>query len=434
MIARFLALVLFIQEDSSELERYREAERATEAALLALEASYSQREAALEAWRDAEDAAGTPLVTYLLTELRQKLPTIEGIRRKHQADGVIGARRARREEQDLLGGIIDQALLRRSLSDPELRKAISYRIAKAAVGKLERDDFPDRLRGSLAGMLIDPIPFHELWNTVLVRQVSEAKEYRARYNEFIAAGVERDRSRHPEFYEPGGHRVRPGMVFIPGGNYVVGPNRGIERRKRRVSLRPYLIDQYEVTNADYSTFLETLDVEARLENAPRFWEPDSQGKLYPGEERWDHPVSGIHWGQAAAYAQWAGKRLPTEDEWEVACRGKEPWDYPWGEDYRQGLCNDLSLSLSDTVPVAHYPYGKSPFQVFQMAGNVEEWTASREDGDVLERLDSSISPMVLRGGHFLSPPENVGSLFRWIAPGGSTREPTIGFRCAADLD
>ena len=68
-----------------------------------------------------------------------------------------------------------------------------------------------------------------------------------------------------------------------------------------------------------------------------------------------------------------------------------------------------------------------------MAGNVDEWTASLEDGDVIEELRSNIAPVVIRGGHFRSNPKNVGGIFRWIAPGGSTRELHIGFRCAADL-
>ena len=223
------------------------------------------------------------------------------------------------------------------------------------------------------------------------------------------------------------------MVYIPGGLYRLGPNSGFERKRRKASLRPFLMDKYEVTNSQFLVYVESLRVDQRLAAFPSTWEPDAQGRTRPATGRENHPVTGVNWIQAQAYAEWAGKRLPTEDEWEVAARGKEARLYPWGDQYIDGRCNDAKLELDDVTAVGTHLDGVSMFQIHDMAGNAEEWTASHEEGAVMTRLTSSIAAMVVRGGHFMSSEENVSTTFRWIAPGGSTRERHIGFRCAADI-
>lgn len=420
-------------EDSLTV-RYQAAEKAKEEALQRLEDAYQVVEEALEAWRRAERARDVDLAETLGQHL---LGRREEVAQLHAAEQQTASRTRRsallRKEAALLQPGVASLLRGRDLRSTALVEWSSTEVAKAAAGNLESEQLAELVRTALSGVIFKPQPFHELWNDRFFKTIPEAREYRELYNEYLAVGIELERMRHPEFYQPGGRKVLPGMVFIPGGTYTVGPNRGFERKKKRVTVRPFLLDQFEVSNNLYLVFLESLSDELRRTHSPRHWEPDATGRPAPDPARTDHPVVGITWRDAHAYATWAGKRLPTEDEWEVACRGKEGLAYPWGNDYEDGRCNDQTLSLDDTVPVGSLAAGASPFQAFQMAGNVDEWTASLEDGDVIDELHSNIAPVVIRGGHFRSDPKNVGGIFRWIAPGGSTREPHIGFRCAADL-
>jgi iron(II)-dependent oxidoreductase len=423
-----LALVVLIAGSEEEAQvRYRIAEQAKEQSLLRLEAAYTRTETALQHWQSFERRQDPALLEALEAMARSAGAGDEG--RIDSAE----ERKQRRRSREQLQREIETLLGKRKLEDEGLQQVLGELAVKAAFTRSSKKDLAMRLGEAFDDLLVDPAPFHEVWNNELYLRIPESEDYRERYHEYIAAGVELDRLRNPGHYEPGGRKVRTGMVYIPGGSYTVGPNSGFERKKHKVSIRPFLIDQFEVSNAQYVTFLEALDDEGRLLHAPRHWEPDERGRRAPPRAQLDHPVAGVTWRSANAYARFAGKRLPTEDEWEIACRGKEPTRYPWGEEYKEGRCNDSSTGLRAAVAIGRFAAGESPFGVHNMAGNVEEWTACNEDGDIVKELYSNIAPMVVRGGHFLSPPENVGGLFRWTAPGGSTRELTTGFRCAADL-
>ena len=422
------------QEDELKARQteYENAERAKERALLALETAYADAERALTEWRAAEAAAEVPFAGRASGRLLLLAATLD----EERPDSTETASQIRKRQRLERTRIVEELLpeLQRAGCDhPAVAGWIADEIATLCAGKLDRSGLEDLVNQALAGIVQEPKEFHEIWNERLFDRVDESREYRDRYNEYIAAGVELDRVRHPEYYRPGGEKVRAGMVFIPGGTYVLGPNTGFERKRRRVTLRPFLIDQYEVSNADYLVFVENQAETEQVALLPRIWEPDKDGRVRPTEEQLHRPVAGVTWIQATAYASWAGKRLPTEDEWEAASRGPEARLYPWGAEYRAEHCNDSELEIGHPLDVRTLSQGASPFQVFHMAGNVEEWTASDEEGRTLQRLESSILSVVVRGGHYLSARENVSAVFRWVAPGGSTREPFLGFRCAQDL-
>ncbi|MBI1877315.1 MAG: SUMF1/EgtB/PvdO family nonheme iron enzyme, partial [Chloroflexi bacterium] len=200
------------------------------------------------------------------------------------------------------------------------------------------------------------------------------------------------------------------MVKIAGGLYTVGqdvPSQNYAPRQQ-VELTEFWIDQYEVTNAQYAEFLAKTD-----HQPPASW-PD--GTFPSGQE--NHPVKGITWDMAEAYCAGVNKRLPTEAEWEVAARGAEDWLYPWGDDQRA-----VELPQSGTYEVGSIAANKSPFGVFDMAGNVWEWV-----GDMY--APAADGHRVLHGGengffkdmaYRLSGPPDQESIIK-----------TAGIRCAAE--
>lgn len=150
------------------------------------------------------------------------------------------------------------------------------------------------------------------------------------------------------------------VVEIPAGEFLMGDE------GRKVYMDAFRIDRYPVTNAQYKRFVEATD-----HSPPRHWKDGN----YPAEKA-AHPVVHVTWHDAIAYAEWAGKRLPTEEEWEKAARGIDGRVYPWG-DWEEDPCNTWEANIGDTTPVGKYsPGGDSPYGCVDMAGNVWEWTAT----------------------------------------------------------
>lgn len=425
------ALLAASGDEDAARQRVVAAGAAREAALAALETEYARLEVAFLEWRGRERAAETRLDAAIVALAAAENAAFEAARAAAPQERR-DARSLRRAQIDALAARLLELLAARGLAAGELREPLAEFVARELAGR-PADDLAARLAPVLEEWLGEPQRFELLWNARLYDRVPAAREWRERYDEHVAAGVELDRILHPESYLPGGTKTRPGMVYVAGGSYSLGPNIGIERKRRRVTVRPFMIDRCEVSNADYLAFLDTLPPEQREARTPRHWIADATGRLVPPPELLDHPVTYVTWRDADAFARAAGKRLPTEDEWEAACRGKDGQLYPWGEQWTEGRANDAKAGVGTTVAVKRFEEGASPFKVLQMSGNVEEWTASGEDGTTLTELGSNILAVVVRGGHFRSPPEYASGAFRWVAPGGSTREPHLGFRCAADL-
>jgi hypothetical protein len=202
-------------------------------------------------------------------------------------------------------------------------------------------------------------------------------------------------------------RQHAGMVFVPGGDYeLVGARRP---SRERVTLDDYFIDRFEVSNRDYLPFVEAGAA------APRAW-PNGR----PSQDQLDHPVTGVTWNEAAAYAAFRGASLPTVFQWQKAARNGAvaraigyvmPWGLVADADTIRGRANFLGAG---TVPVDRFPFGASPYGAEQMAGNVSEWGLNRR-GELRTIL----------GGSFQDPPY----LFSWIgAFPAAFASPAIGFR------
>ncbi len=222
------------------------------------------------------------------------------------------------------------------------------------------------------------------------------------------------------------------MVYVPEGEFLYGEN------KKKVSLPAYWIDKTPVTNGEFACFVQATGYTTTAEregmgcaNTGEKWE-DIKGAnwRYPSghglgniESGADHPVVQVSWEDARAYAKWAGKRLPTEQEWEKAARGRDGREYPWGEqEPTSELCN-FNKHEDRTTPVGKYsPQGDSPFGCLDMSGNIWEWTASQE-GD---------GGRVLRGGGWSHPAEYVRLVLRSIHD-SKERYDTDGFRCVSDV-
>lgn len=236
------------------------------------------------------------------------------------------------------------------------------------------------------------------------------------------------------------------MVLIPAGPFTMGSDDGPqnERPAHTVTLDDYYIDRYEVTLSLYRKFLE-----AGKHDAPPTW--DDEASTLVG----DRPAIGMRWESAVAYCRWAGKRLPTEAEWEKAARGSDGRRYPWGEmqpfidiaNYNRGMWVSEAITLMavtgglEGMSVRHglKEGGKSPFGVSHMAGNAAEWVADWYERDSYRKSPerNPSGPMtgekrVLRGGSWADVPSALRAAARFSAE-PNFEDRTIGFRCAMDV-
>ena len=247
------------------------------------------------------------------------------------------------------------------------------------------------------------------------------------------------------------------MAHVPAGEFTMGKNQGRQNEKQghRVSTGAFYIEKHPVTNASYKRF-----VDAAGHRFPSYW----RKARYPTGTG-PHPVTGVTWEDAAAYAEWCGRRLPSEVEWEKAARGESGWTYPWGNRFSPALCNSLEHLVAQrtqatgaspaewakrwlnskegkalmarggpTTPVGRFPGGASPYGCHDLLGNVWEWTndlyVPRPGGT--GRTESPESRCrIIRGGSALSPCGTPGcSIRRALEPGRT--DPQVGFRCAMD--
>lgn len=163
----------------------------------------------------------------------------------------------------------------------------------------------------------------------------------------------------------------PDMLLVPAGPFLMG------RARRSVYLDAFYMDVTPVTNREFLTFVEVTGYRPTDEGAGRFLHHLPGRKIPRGKE--NHPVVFVSWTDANAYAAWAGKRLPTEAEWEKAARGTDGRKYPWGRAEPGPDSANYGHARSGTVAVGSYPGGASPYGILDLAGNVWEWCGEHDD-------------------------------------------------------
>jgi eukaryotic-like serine/threonine-protein kinase len=229
------------------------------------------------------------------------------------------------------------------------------------------------------------------------------------------------------------------MVHVPAGDFLMGSRSGDPQADRdempqhTVYLDAFSIDKYEVTNALYKSC-----VDAGKCQAPNPTSSYTRSAYYGNPSFDNYPVVNVPWYEANAYCEWAGKRLPTEAQWEKAARGTDGRIYPWGNNWDATKLNAWISNprAGDTAAVGSYPSGASPYGALDMAGNVWEWGADWYDPNYYSHSPTRNPPgpssgqyKVLRGGSWASGMADVRAANRdWDGP--SYLYGHLGFRCA----
>jgi formylglycine-generating enzyme required for sulfatase activity len=222
-------------------------------------------------------------------------------------------------------------------------------------------------------------------------------------------------------------RPQPGdMVLVPAGEFTMGSDKmpgspPMAAPAHQLTLPDYEIDVFEVTNGQFARFQLESEYEA---------EGDWRSSYTIGRE--DYPVANVTWLDAQEYCKWAGKRLPTEPEWEKAARGSEGMRYPWGEVFDWTKSNTNEHGVRDVIEVGSLEADKSPYGCYDVMGNVTEWTA-----DILEPYpDGRTEGIVAYNGRYVavrgaSYALKGESMTLWTRSGYMAGSQFgIGFRCA----
>ncbi|THJ23662.1 MAG: hypothetical protein CAF45_007315 [Nitrospira sp. CG24E] len=315
---------------------------------------------------------------------------------------------------------------------PRLHKATAWKL----LDEVTAWRLLDEAKGLIAGGKAQPDRMKQAEDSLdSANQLGLNKEQQALYQQ-LQAKLPRQRSTAvPTMQKPDGLTGGAGtqdmpMALVPAGEFTMGSTMAEDEKPvHQVYLNAFYMDKYEVTVGQYAKFLEVTDMEE-----PPDWYVMNQ----PQHQK--RPVVNVDWEDAVMYCKWAGKRLPTEAEWEKAARGTDGRIYPWGNEAptrlhanygRKEWNNHLAL-----VPVGSFEEGKSPYGIYDMAGNSWEWVSDWYDYDFYKNSPrrNPIGPAtgdskVVRGGSWLYISEFLRSAHRFSAQ-PTNKHFGYGFRCA----
>ncbi|MDY7041898.1 MAG: formylglycine-generating enzyme family protein [Chloroflexota bacterium] len=219
------------------------------------------------------------------------------------------------------------------------------------------------------------------------------------------------------------------MVLIPAGPFIMGSDSDDpdEAPQQEVDLPAFEIDLFEVTNAQFAAFVEATGHQTDAEKGG-----ETGWRGFYTEDKDNHPVVKVSWNDAVAYCQWVGKRLPTEAEWEKAARGTDGRIYPWGDEWDPARVNSYQSGYRGTTSVGSFADGASPYGVFDMAGNVWEWTSDwylPYPGSNYQDPYFGEENKVTRGGAWFEEPPQVRASNRNCTCDIAANDD-LGFRCA----
>ena len=295
-------------------------------------------------------------------------------------------------------------------------------------------------RGVLIGSIIFVFASFFLMIGALVYESYKAKQMRQRAlsiateTKVVAAPAAQDFSVYKTLVGDDGRE----MVQISEGPFVMGSRDNDsdpdEKPEHQVYLKSYFLDKHEVTQEAYERFAKMT---RRIKRKIEVFEDDPAKLLLP-----QNPMIAVTWDDAEAYCKWAGKRLPTEAEWEKAARGEGKRRYPWGEEFVTSYANidGTEDGYRYLAPPGSFEAGRSPYGIYDMTGNVGEWVADFYDENAY-RKSSYRDPAgpdqgeqrVIRGGSWRETKRNVRSSKRFQAKPWR-HDITVGFRCAKDVE
>ncbi|KAF0247984.1 MAG: hypothetical protein FD167_2613, partial [bacterium] len=216
------------------------------------------------------------------------------------------------------------------------------------------------------------------------------------------------------------------------GRVIIGRNNTDDEYQKPVHevtiQKGYFLDKTEVTNEDYYQYIQDTK-----KKPPKSW-----NDVKPPNEMLQLPVITVNWSDSLAYCQWRGTRkglvtrLPKEHEWEHAARGEKNYVYPWGNDWLEGYTN-ANDPKGKIMPVGSNAKDTSPYGLFDMAGNVREWTM--DDFSLYEGSKGGAEPgtKAARGGAFSDPKDVATNTFRSFLPPNNNDLDRTGFRCLCEL-
>lgn len=295
-------------------------------------------------------------------------------------------------------------------------------------------------RGVLIGSIIFVFASFILMIAALVYESYKAKQMRQlalsikTETKVVEAAAAQDFSMYKTLVGDDGRE----MVQISEGPFVMGSRDNDsdpdEKPEHQVYLKAYFFDKNEVTQYAYDRFAKMTK---RAKRKIEVFEDDPAKLLKP-----EHPMIAVTWEDAEAYCKWAGKRLPTEAEWEKAARGEGKRRYPWGDEFVVGYANidGNEDAFRYLAPPGSFESGRSPYGIYDMTGNVGEWVSDFYDENYYRKSPyrdpkgpEQGDQHVIRGGSWRETKRNVRASKRFQAKPWR-HDVTVGFRCAKDVD